>query len=294
MSMVHEPARLTKDQTYFAQVPDWIIYHPALTGNDVRMYAALIRHADDSRQCFPGRERLSDLLNQSLSSTKRQIKALEDAGALRVTPRYHPDGGQTSNHYHLVWDRPRVDGGSGSAEDRGPVLVGTGVRFGDEPLTIAIEPEPVEPEKFSFDVSRREPIPPSHAYLDGPAIRADSYVLVTEEAEPPPPISAAPPSPSQPGYADWSVICEEVGWEPQLGTAIGIRKLRQLFAARITAQQIIDCVTWLRADPFWSGKGVDIGLVQSQMQKFLTQRRATQGPSLYEETLEGVRHIFEG
>jgi hypothetical protein len=89
----------------FAPVPEWIIYHGELTGNAVRLYAALARHGMTPDSCYPSHARLARLLGMSDRSIPAIIRDLEKVGAIR-RERREIDDRQTSNGYWLAGDSP--------------------------------------------------------------------------------------------------------------------------------------------------------------------------------------------
>lgn len=90
----------------FEMVPHWVIDHPNITGNAVRLYLLLRRYSDSENRSFPSRKRLSNDLNVALATVDSARDVLVAIGALTVTPRYTDSGDQTSNLYVLQWDSP--------------------------------------------------------------------------------------------------------------------------------------------------------------------------------------------
>lgn len=101
---------MTEQSTYnrpsrYAMIPEWVIYHPDLTGSDVRVYAVMARMADADGRCFPKADTVASRLNVSDDTVRRSIARLEAAGALRVSPRMGPNG-YRANDYFLAGDSP--------------------------------------------------------------------------------------------------------------------------------------------------------------------------------------------
>lgn len=94
----------------FAQVPKWIVRHPALSVGAKALYADIMTYADnETRAAFPGRERMAEDLNVSVSTIGRYIKELESAGVVAVTRRRNRRTGNFyANHYCLRWSEPEV------------------------------------------------------------------------------------------------------------------------------------------------------------------------------------------
>lgn len=106
---VDRPA-VTRDY-HFAQVPEWVLYHPDLSAQAVRVFGALDRHAGEAGSCYPSLARIARLIGCSQDTVRRAIADLVDAGAVVVTPQFVPAVGhdgeptgkmrQTSNTYEL-------------------------------------------------------------------------------------------------------------------------------------------------------------------------------------------------
>jgi hypothetical protein len=74
------------------------------------------------------------------------------------------------------------------------------------------------------------------------------------------------------GYEEWKWVCDQLMWDPKVSTSIGIKKVKEMARDGITLEDMRSCAIWLMDDPYWSGKGVDIKLVQSQMAKFKNRK----------------------
>jgi hypothetical protein len=117
-------------------------------------------------------------------------------------------------------------------------------------------------------------------------------IEVTEEDDPPSSRSAPPSSPT---YEDWEVLATHLGWNPKLNVGLNLKTLKSLHAAGVSAEQIIGCVEWMRADPWWGPKGVDLKKVSGRMQEYLSKstvpgRRTMQQE--YEETVRDLKEAF--
>jgi len=86
-------------------IPEWVIYHPDLTGSDVRVYAVMARMADAEGRCYPKADTVASRLNVSDDTVRRSIARLEAAGALRVEPKMGA-GGYRSNDFLIAGDTP--------------------------------------------------------------------------------------------------------------------------------------------------------------------------------------------
>jgi len=98
---------------YFAVVPEWVIDHAEIGDGAFRLYAVLRRYADKGGKAWPSIGTLSDRLNKGERQVRRLMRELEDAGAVRVHPRYE-DGRQSSNIYMVVSHQTQVTGEGGA------------------------------------------------------------------------------------------------------------------------------------------------------------------------------------
>lgn len=95
----------------FAAIPEWILYHPDLTGDDVRVYGVLARYGNDIR---PAQGTIAEKIGKSADTVKRALHRLVDVGAVFVEARFE-DGAPLPNRYHLAGDEP-VYAPSGSTD----------------------------------------------------------------------------------------------------------------------------------------------------------------------------------
>lgn len=93
---------MSKD-IYFAQIPEWVLFHEDLKPLDVRLYGVLCRYSEDHR--FPTRRTLGQRLGvKSPRTIDTALANLETVGAITITHRFTDAGDPTSNHYtvHVV------------------------------------------------------------------------------------------------------------------------------------------------------------------------------------------------
>lgn len=104
----------------FARIPEWVLHHEALDGNDVRVYGVLDRF-DGGEGVYPSLATLAELCSRSEDTVRRSIRALERVGAVRTEQQHDDSGRQTSNSYVLAGDVPlaQTEGGSKAATDGG-------------------------------------------------------------------------------------------------------------------------------------------------------------------------------
>lgn len=89
----------------FAPVPEWVLYHPALSDRAVRLYGVLLRHADRDGKAFPSRAYLARRLDCSVDSVDRAMKQLRRADAVNIQHR-SCDGGYTASVYTVAVSAP--------------------------------------------------------------------------------------------------------------------------------------------------------------------------------------------
>ena len=109
---------------YFAVVPEWVIDHEEISDGAFRLYAVLRRYADKGGKAWPSMGTLSDRMHKGERQVRRLMRELEDAGAVRVHPRYE-SGQQGSNLYMIVSERTYMTGGGDTDDTPTP---GTDVR----------------------------------------------------------------------------------------------------------------------------------------------------------------------
>jgi hypothetical protein len=251
-----------RTQVAFAITPEWVLYHPTLSDRAIRLYGVMMRHADnDTHRCHPSRRRLA-------------TAELITAGAVVSSPRQREDGSQTSNDYLMIILPP---GGSTGAEG--------GVGRSEAPSS-SKDAAPRTRTNKNIEPVEREYEPAAHAWPDPEFQPID----VTETNEPPSPRSAPPSSPT---YEDWEALALHLGWNPRLNVGLNLKILKSLSSAGVTAEQIIGCVEWMRADPWWGPKGVDLKKVSSKMQEYLSSERLVpRQTESYEDIVNGLREVF--
>jgi hypothetical protein len=99
-------ARATSDIGRFSIVPEWIIFHPDLSSNAVRLYAVIGRYIDLPKGSIPSRKTLAEKMGISVDTLDRAKHELIDAEALDVEERTIK-GKQATNRYHLKHMEPK-------------------------------------------------------------------------------------------------------------------------------------------------------------------------------------------
>lgn len=183
-----EPSVLTKDN-YWAQIPEWVLFHDSLSVGARCLYGVLDRFANDRNVAWPGQPRLAKLLHVTDRQVRRYITELEEVGALTVAQR---KGG--SNLYRLISQPPR--GAVDIAVDESPVDPTPGHTCPATPDTdvrtpghtcppprtqVSYEPEPLNQSQKSSSRGRTCPTP-SEADDDDLGRRLDVVVEVSRIA----------------------------------------------------------------------------------------------------------------
>jgi DNA-binding transcriptional MocR family regulator len=84
----------------FAIIPDSVLYAP-ISANAFRLFAVLQRHSDVMGHCYPGRNRLAEILRCSHDTVTRAKRELIDAGFITCVDRYDADGRRTTDDIFL-------------------------------------------------------------------------------------------------------------------------------------------------------------------------------------------------
>lgn len=91
----------------FTQTPDWILNNPKINDGAFRTWVAISSFASNREHtAFPSARKLMEMRGKGRRIIFEHIAQLEAAGVLRREARYRPNGGRTSSHYTLAWDRP--------------------------------------------------------------------------------------------------------------------------------------------------------------------------------------------
>ena len=100
------------EQGSFEQIPHWILFHPEVTANGIRLYLILRSFAMGKGYAFPSRRRLAEAMVVSMPTLDAAKKCLIDVGAIEVEGRISSNGDQTSNLYLVRWNLSNNLGGS--------------------------------------------------------------------------------------------------------------------------------------------------------------------------------------
>ena len=188
---------LTAAPEPFVSIPEWVLMHPALSGNAVRLYGVLKRYARMSEQAWPGRDRLAGHLRCSVDTIDRLMRELRDAGAVDVIPRWlapvedhapdkpvptttepGPGRARTSNLYRLRWDPP----GPGSAPAADPSRTDAAGTYIQEEVQEA--PERLRPSSAAGGVQKTGASPPRTAPTDVGTDLLSGYLAAVRPSPP--------------------------------------------------------------------------------------------------------------
>ena len=98
-------AHATGDIGKFSIVPEWIIFHPELSPQAVRLFAVIARYVDLPKGSIPSRKVIAERMGISVDTLDRAKQELIDASALKVEYR-KVKGVQQTNRYHLKFVAP--------------------------------------------------------------------------------------------------------------------------------------------------------------------------------------------
>ncbi len=91
----------------FTQTPDWILNNDNINDAAFRTWMTIASFASNkSHQAFPSARKLMKLRGKGRRIIFEHIRQLEAAGLLVREARYRANGGRTSSHYTLAWNRP--------------------------------------------------------------------------------------------------------------------------------------------------------------------------------------------
>lgn len=116
------PIQITNAYGRFAMIPSGVLMVPGLSNNAKLLYVHLWDFSTGGGgRIFPSRKTLAERMGSSVSSIKRWLTELIEAGVVSKSPTYRGDGSQSSNNYTLIQLAGGVHGwtGGGSPVDRG-------------------------------------------------------------------------------------------------------------------------------------------------------------------------------
>ncbi len=100
--MLSDSVGVERRRLPFTLIENIVLEDKALGPVDILVYLALAKHADPEGTCWPSMATISKVARVCRSKVFETIKHLEAQGYLKRTARFRPDGGVTSNVYHLI------------------------------------------------------------------------------------------------------------------------------------------------------------------------------------------------
>lgn len=116
----------------FVQVPAAVL---ALSGNAVKLYAILARHAGPDGRCWPGQHHLEADTGWSTSTVRRTTRELQQAGVLEVLQRSTTPGTGPTNVYTVGVRRRAVEPASAAVDNHRSARRSTGHQRPVAPVT---------------------------------------------------------------------------------------------------------------------------------------------------------------
>lgn len=207
----------------FTIIPEWVLWHPTLSANAVRLYGTLRRFADGNGVAWPSRRVLADRIGKSLDTVDRCLSELIDAGAVRVRSRWNEEGDRQSNVYEIQTAVPYIpEGGSRTDAATPGHECGEGSRTDAEGVAA--------PVRHRTRASEREPENEIMSYVDAPESLHEALHLTQLH----------------------NALIEKIINRPQKVTATRVRdmdRLLRLDGAKVEEAEMV--MRWAMADSFW-------------------------------------------
>lgn len=95
----------------FCIIPARALGDRRLNRTDIMVLNALGMFGDKEGWSFPSTRKIGELIGDAhRTSVSKALSKLAEHGYVEVRSRYHPNGGQTSNEYRILFDAPSVQG----------------------------------------------------------------------------------------------------------------------------------------------------------------------------------------
>lgn len=94
----------------YERIPHWLLFHPDMTANAVRLYLTLGSYAMGTGRAFPSRRTLAKRMGVSVPTVDAAKDVLIACGGLEVQSRVNDRGDQRSNLYLLRWSNNLLGG----------------------------------------------------------------------------------------------------------------------------------------------------------------------------------------
>src|SRR5208337_2837518 len=101
-NMLSDSIGVERRRLPFTLIENIVLEDKALGPVDILVYLALAKHADHEGTCWPSMATIAKVARVCRSKVFETIKHLEARGYLKRSARFRPDGGVTSNVYHLI------------------------------------------------------------------------------------------------------------------------------------------------------------------------------------------------
>lgn len=139
----------------FAIIPDGVLTAD-ISANAFRLWAILQRHSDVLGHCYPGRDRLAQIMRVSPDTIKRAKRELLDAGLITCQERFDENGRRTTDDIFLHPPRrksaPYVGGKDAPVNNKA-------VELEPDELEVVVHPQnftpPPIPAELDADTRRR-------------------------------------------------------------------------------------------------------------------------------------------
>jgi hypothetical protein len=227
---------LQRERPPFAIVPEWIIHHPGLNGNAVRVYAALDRCGE---RAFPAKRTLAARCQIGEDALDTALRQLVAAGALTIVNR----GEQGAPNLYILREHPPGEG-RGPASGGGPA--------NDTPR--GHRPAPPPRADGHTPLGDRQPAPDREP---------DNESQITRGGDAP----ASRPDP-------WPLVAAVYGARaPALAPAHRAREcaIAQRLIAEYGLATALDCLRAMEADPFHRRRGITLARLREEVPAYLSR-----------------------
>lgn len=229
-----------------------------VSGSELLVLIALAEWANDDDECWPSHDSIAKRARVSRRQVIRLVQSLVNRGLVEVDQRR-----QYSNKYRLRCDKATAQIRCDSYDARcdtamADVTPDSDVTFGAPDVTSRVS-------DVTSSASRCDTAMSPEPLIEPPKRTTNKNHQDGARATKPMPANG----PVQELVKGWY---ERAGGEPvNWGKAMGHGKA--LVAANVTASELMDLYDWLAADPWWQGKGFDLGTCVSQLEKFRQWKR---------------------
>lgn len=252
----------------FAVIPAAVL--ASGNGHAIAVYAAIAQHADREGVAFPSVKRLSEITGWSRPTIDKAIGILVELEVI-VKERRFKSGLNQSNQYRLPHHNTRVRSDRNQTANVGKEVTDVGKEIA-QPAYVPMETSlPTYESSLPLvgnDVSSGTQ-PGFHEQEPG-----EQYPEEQDSGDGP---AAAPrPLPRHgPAQVLVATLYEdvlEIGQPTSYDVAVG--QARNLVRAGCSPDELREIATWLLGDPFWAEKGITMGVILKQRDKWRAAQRA--------------------